>query len=157
MLNWLYKENSGHLNSRPNSCELMIVVIVILMIMKKDHLVLLRQLFSNNLTETKSAVSEYWSHQQKYFRYWNHQQKYCRYWNRRQKYCRIYNLNFSAVVTKSIARILKLETSYKPCCKHQGANTLRADKVVNVWQKFNAFISSIYINFFCVLHMDLSI
>ena len=39
--------------------ELMIVVIVILMIMKKDHLVLLRQLFSNNLTETKSAVSEY--------------------------------------------------------------------------------------------------
>ena len=126
--------------------ELLIVVIIMLMIMKKGNLVLLGQLFSNNLTETKSAVSEYW----------NHQQKYCRYWNRQQKYCRIYNLN-SAVVTKSIARILKLETSYKPCCKHQGANTLRADKVVNVWQRFIAFILSIFINFFCVLHMDLSI
>ena len=126
--------------------ELLIVVIIMLMIMKKGNLVLLGQLFSNNLTETKSAVSEYW----------NHQQKYCRYWNRQQKYCRIYNLN-SAVVTKSIVRILKLETSYKPCCKHQGANTLRADKVVNVWQRFIAFILSIFINLFCVLHMDLSI
>ena len=49
--------------------ELMIVVIIMLMIMKKGNLVLLGQLFSNNLTETKSAVSEYWNHQQKYCRY----------------------------------------------------------------------------------------